>query len=169
VRVVTCYSQPHATDRAGIDFNHESRLRADMLDPSLITRRARFYICGPEGMDADISAALKARGVPPFEIFHERFVSPRPIAVPSGGSRHRIRFERSGVVLDWASENGSILDLAEKNGVTIPTGCRVGQCESCRVHVIDGEAAHAALPGELDDGSCLTCQAVPLSNMTLDA
>jgi anaerobic selenocysteine-containing dehydrogenase/ferredoxin-NADP reductase len=169
VRVVTCYSQPHATDRAGIAFNHESRLRADMLDPSLITRRARFYICGPEGMDADISAALKARGVPPFEIFHERFVSPRPIAVPSAGSRHRIRFERSGIVLDWTSENGSILDLAEKNGVTIPTGCRVGHCESCRVHVIDGEAAHAALPGELDDGSCLTCQAVPLSNMTLDA
>ena len=90
-------------------------------------------------------------------------------AAPSADAKHRIRFARSGVELEWTPESGSILDLAEKNGVRIPTGCRVGQCESCFVGVVEGEAACAVANEDLEEGGCLTCQAIPLTDMTLDA
>ena len=51
----------------------------------------------------------------------------------------------------------------------IPTGCRVGQCESCFVRVIKGDAACAVAIDDAEEGGCLTCQAIPVSDMTLDA
>jgi ferredoxin-NADP reductase len=169
LHVVTTYSRPSASDRHGDDFAHRGRVTAQLFEPSLIARRARFYLCGPEAMMADVTDALVAQGVPRFEIFQERFVSPRPLAVPSADAKHRIRFERSGVELEWTPQSGSILDLAEKNGVRIPTGCRVGQCESCFVRVIEGDAACAVAVDDAEEGGCLTCQAIPVSDMTLDA
>jgi ferredoxin-NADP reductase len=167
LHVVTCYSRPGDDDRDG--FTHRGRLAAHLFDPSLVERRARFYLCGPDAMMADVTAALTVQGVPRFEIFQECFVSPRPPAMPDAGTKHRIRFERSGIELEWVPGSGSILDLAERNGVRIPTGCRVGQCESCFVQVVEGEALCATSNGELEGGGCLTCQAIPLTDMTLDA
>jgi anaerobic selenocysteine-containing dehydrogenase/ferredoxin-NADP reductase len=169
LHVVTFYSRPGEGDRIGDGVTHHGRLAAHRFDPSLVARRARFYLCGPDAMMADVVDALVTQGVPRFEIFQERFVSPRPLAAPSADAKHRIRFARSGVELEWTPESGSILDLAEKNGVRIPTGCRVGQCESCFVGVVEGEAACAVANEDLEEGGCLTCQAIPLTDMTLDA
>ena len=58
---------------------------------------------------------------------------------------------------------------AESEGLSLPSGCRVGECESCTVHIVSGCVRY--LNGvESDDPSvCLTCSAVPASNLVLDA
>jgi|ERR1700761_847836 hypothetical protein len=50
-----------------------------------------------------------------------------------------------------------------------PSGWRVGECESCALHIVSGSVRY--LNGvESDDSSvCLTCSAVPASNLVLDA
>jgi ferredoxin len=64
---------------------------------------------------------------------------------------------------------GTILELAEKNGVALPSGCKVGECENCAVRVLKGESLNLS-PSEFDDPErCLTCQSVPTSDLVLDA
>ncbi|MGZ5923949.1 MAG: 2Fe-2S iron-sulfur cluster-binding protein, partial [Rhizomicrobium sp.] len=82
---------------------------------------------------------------------------------------HTVRFRRSGLSLNWTPESGSILDLAERGGISIPTGCRVGQCESCAVPLVEGQVAYGLPLEDIDDATCLTCQAVPQSDVIIDA
>jgi ferredoxin len=34
----------------------------------------------------------------------------------------------------WTSTKGPILNFADGEGRSLPSGCRVGQCESCALH-----------------------------------
>jgi ferredoxin len=115
-----------------------------------------------------LTSGLLARGVPEFEIFRERFRSPAaPIA--SDGSPRTVRFARSGRTMTWKPQLGTILSCAESAGLGIASGCRVGQCESCAVSVISGEVRHSTEPLGGLDGLCLTCQAIPMTDLVLDA
>ncbi|POR46934.1 2Fe-2S iron-sulfur cluster protein [Bosea psychrotolerans] len=51
----------------------------------------------------------------------------------------------------------------------MPSGCRVGQCESCLVPIRQGQVRHLVDRPDLEDGQCLTCQALPLTDLVLDA
>jgi len=163
--VVDHYSRPgrgDACDRVG-------RITAASVDQELIARRARFYMCGPKRMLDEVRRGLVERGVPGFEIFHEVFASPPdPTFLPAGAS-HRVRFARSGRDLVWTPACGTLLSFAEAQGMQPPSGCRVGQCESCAVPVLDGEVRYLSPLEPADAGVCLTCQAVPASDLVLDA
>lgn len=128
---------------------------------------ARFYICGVGAMIKGVTDELRSKGVPKFEIFSERFISP-PKAVAGDLVPREVTFARSGKTLTWKPEDGSLLALAEKSGLSLPSGCRVGQCESCATRVIDGMVRHAADVELEDDGVCLTCGA-PATDVVLDA
>jgi ferredoxin len=46
-----------------------------------------------------------------------------------------------------------LLDVAERAGVLIPTGCRMGTCHACTVELDDGEVIRAcitAVPPRID-------------------
>lgn len=161
LRVVDHYS------RAAPDGVRHGRITAHDIDPELVRDRARFYLCGPESMLNDLVAGLLARGVPRFAVFTERFrAAARDVDVPDSAT---VRFARSGRELRW-SGGETLLALAERAGLRLPSGCRVGQCESCAVGVLDGSAAHLVEPTEdLPADQCLTCQAVPAEDLTLDA
>lgn len=68
-----------------------------------------------------------------------------------------------------ADEN--LLAAALRQGVGLPYGCRNGQCGSCATELLAGtvdypEGAPAALPGQ-GPNTCLTCQAIPRTDLTL--
>lgn len=170
LRVITHYSRPTATDVLGRDYTLSGRLGAEHIDLELIEHRARFYLCGPEAMLHDLTGGLIARGVPRFDIFAEKFhTAPRAVAIPDD-ARATVRFARSGRELQWCKADGSLLQLAEHAGLSLPSGCRLGQCESCAVPILDGQVAHLVVPvDDLPDNHCLTCQAIPVSDLTLDA
>ncbi|WP_308379952.1 molybdopterin dinucleotide binding domain-containing protein [Streptomyces sp. ISL-43] len=170
LRIVTHYANPLPGDAVGEDYDRAGFISVDDIDPGLVERRARFYFCGPPPMIDALTAALRDRGVPRFEIFSEKFqAATREVTVPDG-AEFTVRFARSGTELTWRKGDGTLLAAAEEAAVRLPSGCRVGQCESCAVPVLDGAVTHLVAPSEdLPEDNCLTCQSVPAADLVLDA
>ena len=169
LRVIDHYSAPLVEDRCGVDFASPARLTAASVDASLIERRARFYLCGPLVMMEEFTRGLVERGVPAFDIFNEVFRS--PAAMPKDGLQHcKVSFARSGrAAVDWTPAQGTLLQLGESMGLTLASGCRVGQCESCAVRLVSGRVHHLHVADPEDMASCLACQAVPVGDVVIDA
>ncbi|WP_409180242.1 molybdopterin-dependent oxidoreductase [Amycolatopsis sp. VS8301801F10] len=166
VRIVNHYSRPGPEEPH--DFT--GRISADRVDADLIRRRARFYLCGPESMLDELTAGLVERGVPRFDLFTEKFhAAPAPVEIADDAAA-TVRFARSGRQLAWRAGDGDLLRFAEASGIALPSGCRLGQCESCAVPVLAGTVAHlVAVADDLPADQCLSCQAVPTADVVLDA
>ena len=81
-----------------------------------------------------------------------------------------MRFARSGgAPVSWSPSRGTLLTFGESLGHVMPSGCRVGQCESCAVRLLAGRVRHLHGSEPDDPATCLTCQAVPLEDIVLDA
>lgn len=163
----TVYSRPRPGDVAGRDFDRAGRIGPDDVPQALIDRRARIYMCGPAALLHDLREGLAARGVPRFEIFDEVFRAQGEIALPPDAA-FTVTFARSGRETVWTPGRGTLLDLAESMGLEAASGCRVGQCESCAVRIVAGEIRHSVPCDHLAADICLTCQAVPASDLVLD-
>jgi len=169
LRVVNCYTAPLDSDQEGQDYQYRGRISKELIPEELVSRGARFYMCGSSPMVKDVTASLRERGVLPFRIFSEQFVSESSVGVgiPSGLA-FEVKFHRSGKTATWTSADGSLLSFAESLGISAPSGCRVGQCESCAVKVLAGQFQHAS-GQQLDEPDiALACQAIPSSAIVLD-
>jgi anaerobic selenocysteine-containing dehydrogenase/ferredoxin-NADP reductase len=163
LKVVTNFSQPRPGDICDVT----GRFDPEKISNRLVAGRARFYVCATESMMNTTISALARRGVRPFEIFREKFSAAQ--VLPRGEwSARNLTFRKSNKTVVWSPGRGTILECAEAAGVVLPAGCRVGQCENCAVAVRSGEVAHLA-DVDVEDGTCLTCQAWPASDLVLDA
>jgi ferredoxin-NADP reductase len=169
LKVFNFYADPLEADLAAADYAGTGFITADVVGDDLVARRMRVYMCGPPAMMDGFATGLVARGVPRFDIFREVFRSP-PGPIPDDGRTFKVRFRRSQAnAATWAARDGSLLAFGEARGAKLPSGCRVGQCESCAVRIVSGQVRHLhdVEPEEAD--RCLTCQAVPVSDLVLDA
>ncbi len=160
---MTAFTAPQPGDRLHEDYDYAGRLDLSAIDP-LLSRNPLAYLCGSPDFTSSVTARLVERGIPRFDIFTEAFASPPE--VPSMLKPQTVHLAGSGKSFLWSPELGTLLDAAHAAGVQLPSGCRVGQCESCAMRIVDGRVAR--LGG--DDGSaehCLTCQAVLLTELTL--
>lgn len=158
------FSEPLATDAGPREL-----LGAHVVADTLIDARARFYMCGPSAMMDSIREGLCARGVPAFDIFSEVFRSPPTLDLNNAG-RFTVCFARSNNTDgQWTAERGTLLRFGEEMGLHMNSGCRVGQCESCAVKIISGQVHHLHGAEPDDPSICLTCQAIPASDLVLDA
>ncbi|WP_246696213.1 2Fe-2S iron-sulfur cluster binding domain-containing protein [Mesorhizobium sp. SARCC-RB16n] len=105
---------------------------------------------------------LVCHGVPRFEIFAEGYT----MEIPDRLRPCRTTIAGTHQSFEWTPAAGSILDVALAAGAPLPSGCRVGQCESCAIQVVDGSFAHL-IEFDGEPGRCLTCHAVPLSDSTI--
>ncbi|KQO83450.1 molybdopterin-dependent oxidoreductase [Rhizobium sp. Leaf262] len=135
------------------------------IDDTLLASRPLVYLCGPAALMDGIRRALVARGLPTADIIAEAFKS--EIALPKEIAPARITLARSGSSFEWTKDSGSLLASALAAGISLPSGCQVGQCESCVVKVIAGQFL-CPVATELEPDRCLTCQSIPLSDMTID-
>lgn len=166
--VVNFYDRPGPGDTSGEHYDVAGRIDLGHVPMEIMQRRPLFYMCGPEAMMSALTAALIARGVPRFDILKEVFRSPAPLP-PVSNQRFAVRFARSGRTAVWTGGDGTLLGFSERLGIGLPSGCRVGQCESCAVPVLDGQVSHLHGSDPDDAGICLVCQAVPTSDLVLDA
>lgn len=165
LRVADHYNQPLPGDT----FDSRERIGADVVPQSIIDRQPRVYMCGPPAMMRAFSEGLMERGVPRFDIFSEVFRSPTT-TIANDGRTHQVTFSRSGGgPKTWSAAEGPLLQFADKLGLELPSGCRVGQCESCAVRIVSGKVVHLHGTEPDDPDTCLTCQAVPLSDVVIDA
>lgn len=168
LRVLNFYSQPLPTDVLGKDYVGAGFITADAVEPQLIARRTRVYMCGPPGMMDGFARGLVARGVPRADILREVFRSPAG-PVQDDGRTFQVHFKRSkSIPKAWTASDGCLLPFGEALGIAMPSGCRVGQCESCAVKIVSGTVRHlhGSEPDEAD--VCLTCQAIPSSDLVVD-
>ena len=130
-------------------------------------------------MMSQITTELKAWGVPENKIFFEAF-GPATVkklcpAKPATASKARpasckVTFAKSGKSCQWKVGGGSILELAEANGITMDFGCRAGNCGTCLTAVKAGKVEHEIEAGaKPEEGSCLACVGEPASDLVLDA
>ena len=141
---------------------------ADILRDDFAVSPA-IYMCGPPMMMEAIRAGLKAAGHPADLTFEELFVGAAFDASKLPSGPYDVTFVRSGKVVRWDRTLGSILELAESAGIKMSSGCRAGQCESCEVQVLSGECRHRVDLAHPGGETCLACQAVPASDVAIDA
>ncbi len=180
VRLHVCYSDPRPDhDVAGRDYDHAGRVSIDLFKSLLPSSNYEYYLCGPPPFMESLVGGLEAWGVPEaaihFEAFGPATVKRTPTvqhataeAAAAGGLE--VRFAKSGKAFAWSTASASLLDFAEEHGVVIDFGCRAGNCGTCLTAIKAGEIAYVNPPGATPEaGSCLTCIAVPKTNLTLDA
>jgi len=137
----------------------------------------QFFLCGPPPfMDAS-RRILMDLGVSPERIRQESFggsaakspASPAPPDAPGAASIAFARAQKTVV----ARHDRSVLDIAEENGITIPSFCRQGQCGTCKTKVLAGRVRMDAEQGLDADakaqGFALMCVGHADGDVTLDA
>ncbi|WP_028921579.1 molybdopterin-dependent oxidoreductase [Pseudonocardia acaciae] len=144
----------------------EGRFSASDLPEGFLASRPLVYLCGPAAMMTELTDQLVGLGIDRFDVFTEEFFS--DIEIPETLHPATVRFARTGRELTWTPKAGTLLDAADAAGVPLGSGCRTGVCESCVVRVRAGEVAHLSTV-ENEPGSCLTCQAIPLTDLVLEA
>lgn len=67
----------------------------------------------------------------------------------------RVRFLPDDVTVD-AKVGEPLLDVAERAGVFIPTGCLMGSCHACTVELENGDVIRACLSSVFPDSEEMT-------------
>ncbi len=173
-----CFSRPTERDREGADFHHRGRIDIPLLRDNLKLGRYQFYICGPAGMMESLVPGLESLGIDTADIHHESFgpsTLKRPRATDGknkteSGQTPTVTFNKSGKQIRWLQETGSLLELAEAQGIEVESGCRAGCCGSCSTRIESGEVEYSQDPeADIDPGYCLLCIASPKGDLKLSA
>ncbi len=145
-----------------------------------IDRTDTVFVCGPQGMAADVTARLKSIGLDDNKIKTELFSSQ-----PTGRDSRRSRATPDGVecratlIIDGAqykfsmTRDETVLDAALGQGIDVRHSCRSGVCATCRAKLVSGQvdmdANYALEDYEIARGFVLTCQSFPVSDeITVD-
>lgn len=170
------YSRPGSDDILGRDFHHTGHVDVDLLRRCIPQGRHQFYVCGPAPMMASLVPALAEWGVPLEDIHHEAF-GPASLRsrtdesqAPTRAVPIDVKFQRSGRTLAWDGHDPSLLDFAERHGISVESGCRSGSCGSCETKLLSGAVHYTAAPDiEVKPGYCLLCIGTPQSELVLEA
>jgi ferredoxin-NADP reductase len=129
-------SQPDATWEG-----HSGRLTREFVSQYVIDFASpTFFLCGPEGFMNNARQILSTLGVNQDRILQESFGASKtfPESRPlKARTIETVVFLRSEKVCQ-ISPGSTLLDVAERNGVQIPFGCRQGQCGTCATRVLSG-------------------------------
>ena len=123
----------------------------------------------------DVSELLKEQGVPADRIKQKSFGTVRSLAIPDpavGSSVAFVEFLRSGFQFELIPDL-SLLEFAETVGVSIPYGCRQGQCGTCATRLLQGRVIMEAEEGlsaeQKQAGFILPCVSRMYDSITIDA
>lgn len=173
--LVTAYSEPLPSDVLGRDYDVEGWIDLPLLKAKLPFDDYDFYLCGPPAFMAALSEGLLGLGVRPEGIHSESFgpaaIKPAAVKAPDQGARDsgegpdvaiEVEFRASGKRTTWRSGDGTLLELAEREGLSPVHSCRSGACGACAVKLLSGGVRYAQEPtAPHDDDEVLICSATP--------
>lgn len=165
------YSQPDADDQLGIEYDSNGHVDMDLLKQVLPFDDFDFYLCGPQSFMQSLYNGLIALGVRAERIHYESFgpatvfehatASPTP---SSSRSSVTVRFAKSALETEWTSDKGTLLELAEANGLNPAFSCRAGLCGVCATQIQCGIVDYVEEPtAHYADGEILICCSTPRS------
>ena len=86
---------------------------------------------------------------------------------------YTVRLEPVGVELE-VEEGETILDAAFRQGISLPHGCKEGQCSACKCNLVEGEvdllkySTFALSDGEREQGGILLCRALAQDDLVIE-
>lgn len=178
--LVTLYSSPTERCVGGRDYDAKGFVSVEVLKRYLKSSNYEFYICGPPPMMEAVVKALVEWNVPEEDIRFEAFgpASVKKVQKPepeagveaASGPGLKVELAKSRKSLVWTKNAGSLLELAEANGIRINSGCRAGNCGTCVIAVKQGSVTYLVKPSSQPaPGSALVCVAHPTGDIVLDA
>ena len=84
-----------------------------------------------------------------------------------------VRLEPVGVEFEVASGE-TVLDAAFRQGISLPHGCKEGQCSACKCNLTEGEvellkySTFALSDGEREQGGILLCRSLAQDDLTIE-
>ncbi|MBL4865569.1 MAG: iron-sulfur cluster-binding domain-containing protein, partial [Pseudomonadales bacterium] len=152
------------------DYQIEGRLKPQNIMDIVKTPSVQFYLCGTHAFMETMYEGLLKWGVDEKNIHYEYFVKSKPLGRQAQNDvAHEVHFTRSNMKAIWSPTSGSLLDLAEENGISVPFGCRYGVCEACSVKLTKGAVEEDENIAELNTrDAILLCSTRPSSDLELD-
>lgn len=166
-------SQPEAHAVQGRDYTFASRLGIDQIKTTLALDDYDFYLCGPASFTQDLYEGLRSVHVPDSRIHAEAFGpstlrrhtddnQPTLQQPPPAKEPVPVYFASSAKEARWAPDSGTLLELAERRGLSPEFSCRGGSCGTCKTRLVSGQVHYPNPPAELPEpGSVLICCAIP--------
>jgi hypothetical protein len=170
VRLVRFVEEPEAASPE--PYDRIGRIDMAALTEILPFNDYDFYLCGPPPFMQALYDGLRGLNIADGRIHAETFgpASLRrrpdrddgvPAAAPSA-EPVAVLFSRSGSDAEWKPGSGSLLELAEANGLQPEFSCRNGSCGTCRTRILEGEVAYATSPtASVGGDEALICCAMP--------
>ena len=166
------YSRPSAGDVVGEQYDSTGYVDLDLLKSLLPLDDYDFYLCGPTPFMESLYGTLKSLNVSDGRIHYEFFGPGATLHKESGdgslvdeiGDQPPVvvQFARSGIETTWDPSKGTLLDLAESEGLQPAYSCRSGVCQTCATKVSQGEVAYIEQPMVApEDSTALICSAYP--------
>ncbi|HJU17106.1 MAG TPA: SRPBCC family protein [Stellaceae bacterium] len=173
MKVHVRYSRPDAADRLGVAYDGAGHVTLDVVKEVLPFGDYDFYLCGPAGFMQSLYDGLVGLGVRRERIHFESFatgaalrVEPAPTAQAAVGARIdgtvAVRFARSAITAEWSRDKGTLLELAEAQGLSPAFGCRSGICGTCATRITGGAVEYIEEPlAPRAEGQVLLCCSIP--------
>jgi len=131
-----CLSQPDSTWKG-----RSGRLTEEFISQRVIDLDSpTFFVCGPKGFMDNARQILLNLGVSQDRILHESFGESQQFTEPPARATRAsdtVVFIHSERVCQVAA-GSTLLEVAERNDVQIPYGCRQGICGTCATRVLSG-------------------------------
>nr|WP_111300136.1 hybrid-cluster NAD(P)-dependent oxidoreductase [Paracoccus saliphilus] len=160
---------------------YQGRLNSLMLGlmaPDYLEREV--FCCGPEPFMQAVRDMLGSLGYDMNHYHQESFGAPvaseadAPViddVSPEEGASAEVTFSNSGVTASCA-ETDTILAVAKRSGLNIPSGCTFGLCGTCRILKTSGDV-HMVHNGGISDediaeGYILACCSHPMGKVTVE-
>jgi ferredoxin-NADP reductase len=155
-----------------------SQIMLGLMAPDYLDREV--FCCGPEPFMQGVREMLASLGYDMARYHQESFgaaVSTESDVValtdvtPDAGTVAAITFTRAGKTVDCA-ETDTVLAVAKRSGLNIPSGCTFGLCGTCKVKKTEGEVHMVHNGGISDDdiaaGYILACCSHPMGRVAVE-
>ncbi|MEO0687073.1 MAG: iron-sulfur cluster-binding domain-containing protein, partial [Cyanobacteria bacterium J06649_11] len=145
------------------------------------------YVCGSDGFREGVKAILQELEFPMQNYHEESFGSYKKLkkhqaavgdntpkhfhsapfnTVPNDNKSNAVIFTKSKQEVVCDSEE-TILEAAQREGITLPHGCQMGACGQCKVRKISGKVSYEE-DFDCEDEYVLTCVAKVKGNVVIE-
>jgi uncharacterized protein len=162
-----------SADEVPVDGVSAGRVNINALKRVLPFDDYDFYLCGPEQFMRDMYEGLRGLNVADERIRFESFgpasvkrtaatSNEMPVPATPGAGSVPVTFARSSRTVPWLPRAGSLLELAEAQGIDAPSSCRSGMCGTCSTRLLSGKVRYdGEVEAVIPQGSALICMARP--------
>ncbi len=175
------YSGVSENDIEGRDYDSTGHIDIDLLKFLLPFDDYDFYFCGPPPFMVAMYEGLKDLNVSDERIHYEFFGPGATLLREKPGMSDglvgdvtdrppiKVQFAKAGKEVTWEPSKGTLLDLAESEGLRPAYSCRSGICQTCSTKILSGDVDYVDPPlAEPEEGQALICCSYPGAPIVLD-